>query len=46
MATRSDVTMDLLSWVKAEVDHALKLVRERTTTFLANSDNPVYEWPV
>src|SRR4051812_38081607 len=39
MATRSDVTMDLLSWVKAEVDHALKLVRERTTAFLANSDN-------
>ncbi len=32
--------MDLLSWVKAEVDHALKLVRERTATYLANSDNP------
>ncbi|MEO7727671.1 MAG: Hpt domain-containing protein [Burkholderiales bacterium] len=40
MATRSDVTIDLLSWVKAEIDHALKLVRGRTATFLANSDNP------
>ena len=40
MATRSDVTIDLLSWVKAEIDHALKIVRERTASFLANSDNP------
>ena len=40
MATRSDVTIDLLSWVKAEIDHALKLVRERTASFLANSENP------
>ncbi len=40
MATRSDVTIDLLSWVKAEIDHAFKLVRERTATFLAQSDNP------
>ncbi len=39
MATRSDVTIDLLSWVKAEIDHALKLVRERTASFLAQSDN-------
>ncbi len=40
MATRSDVTIDLLSWVKAEIDHAFKLVREQTATFLAQSDNP------
>src|SRR5258705_2901523 len=48
MATRSDVTMDLLSWVKAEVDHALKLVRERTATFLANSENsaPLHDCPL
>ena len=39
MATRADVTIDLLSWVKAEIDHALKLVRERTATFIANTDN-------
>lgn len=39
MATRSDVTIDLLGWVKAEIDHALKLVRERTTAFLADTNN-------
>ncbi len=34
------MTIDLLSWVKAEIDHALKFVRENTATFLANSVDP------
>ena len=39
MVMPSDVTIDLLSWVKAEIDHALKFVRESTATFLGKSDD-------
>ena len=37
----STANVDLLSWVKAEIDHALSIVRERFASFLANSDDPM-----
>lgn len=36
----SNVNVELLSWVKAEIDHALKSVRESFATFLPKGDNP------
>ena len=39
MSSTANVDL-LLSWVKAEIDHALSIVRERFAGFLANSDDP------
>ena len=36
----STANVDLLTWVKAEIDHDLNIVRERIASFLANSDDP------